>query len=133
MDKKPLILLVDDEKDFLEIFSLKLQSAGFEVKTAQSAEEALRQLKEIKPDLILMDFMMPEMDGLLAIGRIRSEFPGMNFKIVFLTNYGEPIKEGTEVDKKFAAELGAADYIRKSEDLDEVVSRIKQILAASAS
>ena len=132
MEKKaPLILLVDDEKDFLEIFATKLMAAGFEVVGAMSGEDALESLKQVKPDLILLDVQMPGLNGVDTLSKIKSDPGFKNTKVAFLTNYGEPlpVKELLENDKKFAKEIGAMDYIKKSDDLDDVVKHVKDILS----
>ncbi len=129
-EKKPLILLVDDEKDFLEIFSIKLQSAGFEVAESMSGMEAIDKIKKIKPDLTLLDFNMPEFDGIEIISRIKADPEIAETKVAFLTNYGEPLplKDLKDADKKFAEEVGAMDFLRKSDNLDETVEAVKKIL-----
>ena len=82
MRAKPLILIVDDEENFLEIFSAKLQAAGFETVTAKNEAEAVQKSKELMPDLILMDiFMPPGLTGTdIALNII---VPGDSFKIIF--------------------------------------------------
>ena len=128
--KLPSILLVDDEKDFLDIFSTKLSSSGFEIIRASSGAEALERLKEFKPDLILLDVNMPEINGTEVLSQIKSNPENANLKIVFLTSLGEPLpaKELLKNDQKFAQESGAIDYIQKSDDLDNIVKKVKEIL-----
>ncbi len=123
--------MVDDEKDFLEIFATKLMAAGFEVVGAMSGEDALESLKQVKPDLILLDVQMPGLNGVDTLSKIKSDPGFKNTKVAFLTNYGEPlpVKELLENDKKFAKEIGAMDYIKKSDDLDDVVKHVKDILS----
>ncbi len=122
--KKPLILLVDDEKYFLDIFSTKLTVSGFDVLCVESGEVALAKLKEITPDLILLDVKMPIFDGIETFEKIKSDFPQISAKVVFLTAYGEDINKPS-FDRKFAKEIGAAEYIRKSDDLDEIARKVK--------
>lgn len=131
MSDNPLILLVDDEKDFLEIFSTKLKAAGFNIAEASGGEEAISKIKEIKPSLVLLDFNMPQMDGAEVLSKIKADPEIANTKVVFLTSYGEPVPvEELELnDKKFAQEVGAMDYLRKDADLDETVAEVKKILA----
>jgi len=130
-DKQLLILLVDDEKDFIDIFGAKLTSAGFSVIGALSGEDALANIKEMKPDLILLDFNMPGLSGVDVLAKIKDDPTMANTKVAFLTNYGEPlpVKELSENDKKFAKEMGAIDYIRKTDDLDSILKSVEAALA----
>lgn len=128
MDTKPLILLVDDEKDFREIFSVKLSSAGFNVVTAVDGRDALNQLKKIKPDLVLLDMRMPEMNGAETIYEIKSDPKLKDLKVAFMTNLGEIAPDEVWSDEKFAREAGAIDYIKKSDDLDVIVEQVKRLI-----
>lgn len=131
-EQKPLILMIDDEQDFREILCTKLQRAGFDTAEASNGEEGISKIKETKPDLILLDLKMPVMNGAEAILEIKSDPATKNFKIVFLTNYGEAQKEMAGLNEKFAKEVGAFSYIRKTDDLDGIVERIKNIFRAPA-
>ncbi len=130
-EQKPLILLIDDEQEFREILSTKLQTVGFNTAEADNGEEGIRKIKEIKPDLILLDLKMPVMNGAETLLKIKSDPDLQNFKVVFLTNYGEPKKELSGIDEKFAREVGALSYIRKTNDLDGIVEEVKNIFRAS--
>lgn len=125
---KQRILIIDDNKDFLEIFSLKLTSAGFDVTTVLGGQAGIAKAKELKPDLILLDVEMPDMNGVETLQKMKEDPEISNIKVVFLTNYGEPSKEATWIDEKFARQAGAVDYIKKSEDLSNVVDEVKQVL-----
>ncbi len=129
-ERQPLILLIDDEKDFKEILSAKLKAAGFSVAEAGNGEEGVCKAKETKPDLILLDLNMPVMNGAETLLRFKSDPDLENFKIVFLTNYGEPQKEMEQVDEKFAQEAGAFDYIKKTDDIDKIIEEVKSIFYA---
>ncbi len=129
IEKTPLILLIDDNKDFLEILGDKLGAKGYPVVKAQGGEEGLRQIRKVKPNLILLDLEMPGENGFEVLMRIKKEIGGEKFRVAFLTNYGEPEEEHAAIDKKYAIDIGAVDYIKKSEDLDSVVSRVEDILA----
>lgn len=128
---KPTVLIVDDNKDFLEIFSMKLTQAGFDVSTAQSGKEGIEKAKKSRPDLVLLDVEMPEMSGVETLVKLKEDPATATLKIVFLTNYGEPSKETTWIDEKFAREAGAMDYIKKSEDLSKIVDEVKTLLEKS--
>ncbi|MBI2033787.1 MAG: response regulator [Candidatus Liptonbacteria bacterium] len=125
MNQPPLILLVDDEADFLEIFYTKLRAAGFRVETAESGEKAIEAAKKLKPDLILMDMKMPKMNGAQVMMKLKEDPETKDIKVVFLTNFGDPRTEMEEIDRKFSRDLGAMDYLRKTSDLDEVVQKIQ--------
>ncbi len=127
-DKQPLILIVDDEPDFLEIFGMKLTSAGFRVETAGDGESGIKMAKELKPDLILMDVKMPGVSGADAVLRLKSDPETKNIKVVFLSSLGDPRREIQEIDRRFAGELGADGYIKKSDDLNKTVDQIKTLL-----
>jgi len=127
MERQPviLLLLVDDEAAFREIFSTKLTAAGFKVATAADGSEGVAKAKELKPDLVLMDLHMPGMNGVEALMKLKEDATTKNAKVVFLTSYGEPRPQAQEVDTKFSAELGAVDYIRKTDDLEAIVLKVK--------
>lgn len=127
-DIKQSVLIIDDSKDFLEIFSTKLTAAGFDVATALGGAEGIEQAKKLKPDLILLDVEMPNMNGVETLAKIKGDPAIASLKVAFLTNYGEPAKEATWIDEKFAREAGAMDYIKKSEDLEVVVKEVKKLL-----
>ena len=126
---KQKILIVDDNKDFLEIFSIKLAAVGFEVITANSGKEGIVKAKEVKPDLILLDVEMPEMSGVETLYNLKQDGSTKEMKVVFLTNYGESQKETTWIDEKFAREAGAVDYIKKSEDLEKITDEVRRVIA----
>ncbi len=125
MNQPPLILLVDDEADFLEIFYAKLRQAGFRVETAENGEKGIEAAKKLKPDLILMDMKMPKMNGAQAVIKLKEDPETKDIKVVFLSNFGDPRTEMEEVDRKFSKDMGAMDYLRKTSDLDEVVQKIQ--------
>ena len=125
MNQPPLILLVDDEVDFLEIFYTKLRAAGFRVETAESGEKAIEAAKKLKPDLILMDMKMPKMNGAQAVMKLKEDPETKDIKVVFLTSFGDPRTEMEQIDRKFSIDLGAVDYLRKTSDLDKVVQKIQ--------
>ena len=122
---KKTILLADDDNDLREIFSLKISAAGFIVETASDGVEAYEKAKKIKPDLAVLDVNMPRMDGVGAFLKMREDPDLKNLKVVFLTNYGDQY-HGTGIDEKAAKDIGALDYIKKTDDLDDIASRIKK-------
>ncbi len=131
--KKPLILTIDDTAAFREIFGMKLGSIGCDVVEAASGMEALEKLKTIKPDLILCDIEMPGMNGIETLESIKGNPATKDIRVVFLTSFGESEKDMGILDKKFAREIGAIDYIRKTDDMDKIVEQIRQHLATPLS
>jgi len=128
MEIQKNILIVDDDDNFLEIFSAKLKAAGFDVKTAEGGENGVKAAKAIKPDMILMDMEMPDLNGAAVTMKLKEDPVTKDIKIVFLTNYGDPRIDAKNTDIHFSKELGAFDYLRKTDDLDSTVSRVKEIL-----
>jgi two-component system alkaline phosphatase synthesis response regulator PhoP len=127
--KNKLILLVDDDQDFLEILSTKLKDQGFNIETAKNGKEALEKLQHIKPDLIILDVMMPEMDGIDTAIELAKNFNLNEVKFIFLTNYGEdnPIFD-KETDENFAKQIGALAYIRKQQPLENIIETLNKLL-----
>ncbi|MFC0603148.1 response regulator transcription factor [Winogradskyella pulchriflava] len=123
MKKKDIkILLVDDEPDILEIVGFNLSSEGYQVITGENGIEAVEKAKKHKPHLIILDVMMPEMDGIEACERIRQE-PKLNDAIVtFLTARGEDYSQVAGFD------AGADDYITKPIKPKVLVSKVKALL-----
>jgi CheY-like chemotaxis protein len=127
MDKH-LVLLVDDDAGFREIWKLKLTSSGFDVLEASNGKEALEILKDKKPDVILLDVLMPEMDGVKTILSIKENHNLKDVKIFFVTSLDDNAPELGGYHKELASELGAVEYLRKSIDLDNLVERISNSL-----
>jgi len=124
-DNTPRILLVDDEEDILEFVSYNLQREGFKVFSARNGLEAIQMTGKIKPDLIILDVMMPEMDGIAACEEIR-RLPGCkNVIIAFLTARGE------DYSQIAGFEAGADDYITKPIRPKVLISRVKALLKRS--
>jgi len=128
MRDKPLILIVDDEANFREIFGAKLAAAGFEVVGAKNAKEALKQSSELVPDLILMDIHMPETTGTDLALQIKQEAKTKNVKIAFLTNMKEPWPAMSGDHSTVARELGMEDFMEKGSELDTLVKRVQELL-----
>ncbi len=114
MNKK--ILVVDDEKPISDIIKFNLVKEGYEVETAFDGEEALKKVYQYQPDLVLLDVMLPKLDGFQVCRRIRESF---NMPIIMLTAKEE------EVDKVLGFELGADDYITKPFGMRELIARVK--------
>lgn len=99
-----------------------MESAGYQVVTAENGEDALRLCSEEKPDLVLLDIMLPGIDGLEVCRRLKSQKETMLIPIIMITAKGE------EVDKIIGLELGADDYITKPFSVRELVARVKALL-----
>jgi len=127
MDKH-LVLLVDDDAGFREIWKLKLTSNGFDVLEASNGKEALEILKDKKPDVILLDVLMPEMDGVKTLLTIKENNNLKDVKIFFVTSLDNADPELSEYHKELASEIGAVEYLRKSIDLDNLVERVSNSL-----
>jgi CheY-like chemotaxis protein len=129
--KNKLILLADDDQDFLEILSTKLKDQGFNIETAKNGKETLEKLQHIKPDLIILDVMMPEMDGIDTAIELAKNFNLNEVKFIFLTNYGEdnwPQEISLKVDGNFAKQIGALAYIRKQQPLENIIETLNKLL-----
>ncbi len=116
---KTKILIVDDDTNIAELISLYLDKEGYETKTAETGKEAIRVNEEYKPDLILLDIMLPEADGYDVCREIRKKY---QVPIIMLTAKGEVF------DKVLGLELGADDYIVKPFDPKELIARVKAVL-----
>ena len=116
------ILLVDDEPDILEIVGYNLSSEGYDVITAENGLEAVKKAKKEKPQLIILDVMMPEMDGIEACEQIRKIPDLSNTIITFLTARGEDYSQVAGFD------AGADDYITKPIKPKVLVSKVKALL-----
>src|SRR3954447_86267 len=114
------LLVADDDPNILELLSASLRFAGFEVATAKDGGEALRVAKKFQPDLVILDVMMPGLDGFDVVRRMRSD--GQRIPVLFLT-----AKDGTD-DKVTGLTLGGDDYVTKPFSLEEVIARIRAVL-----
>ena len=113
------ILVVDDDTNICELLRLYLTKEGYQVTTANDGEEGLEKFSQVKPDMVLLDVMMPRLDGLEVCRRIRKMG---NTPVMMLTAKGETF------DKVLGLELGADDYVVKPFEAKEVMARIKAVL-----
>ena len=119
---KKLIAILDDEPDIVELVSLHLKRAGFEVKGFLKGEYFLNFLNVKHPDLILLDLMLPDADGLEICKYLKSREESASIPIIMLT------AKGSETDKVLGLELGADDYVTKPFSPRELVARVKAVL-----
>ena len=110
------ILVVDDEKPISDIMKFNLTKEGYEVHVAADGEEALQKVDEVHPDLILLDLMLPKMDGLEVARQVRKNY---DMPIIMVT------AKDSELDKVLGLELGADDYVTKPFSNRELVARVK--------
>jgi two-component system, OmpR family, alkaline phosphatase synthesis response regulator PhoP len=121
-DKERKILLVDDESDILEFLGYNLRKNGFKVYTATNGKEALEKAKKIIPELIILDIMMPEMDGIEACGHLKAMPKLKDTIIAFLTARGE------DYSQIAGFEAGADDFIQKPIRPNVFISRVKALM-----
>ncbi len=117
------ILIIEDEEILLDLLKKKLSSLGYEVYTAKDGEAGFKAIKEIVPDLILLDIIMPKMGGFEVMEKLQEEESLKTIPIIVISNSGQPV----ELNK--AKELGAKDWLIKTEfDPKEVIEKVvKQI------
>lgn len=118
------VLVVDDEPTIVELLSVSLKFQGFEVRTASGGPAALDVARTFKPDALILDVMMPDMDGFGLLRRLRAD--GIDAPALFLT-----ARDSVE-DKVTGLTMGADDYVTKPFSLEEVVARLRVILRRSA-
>jgi two-component system, OmpR family, response regulator len=114
------VLVVDDEANITELVAMALRYVGFDVATAGSGREALSAVNEFRPDLVVLDVMMPDLDGFEVCRRLRAD--GIRVPVVYLT-----ARDATE-DKVRGLTIGGDDYVTKPFSLEEVVARIRAVL-----
>jgi len=119
---QPRVLIVEDEPPLVELLSYNLEKAGFQIHIARDGEEALLAVEERKPDLILLDWMLPYVSGIEICRRIRRNPETRNVPIIILTARGE------EDDRIRGLEAGADDYVVKPFSPSELVARVHAVL-----
>ncbi len=124
-DPEARLLVVDDEPNIRELLATSLRFAGFEVHAAADGNQALRLAREVDPDLLVLDVMLPDMDGFTVTRRLREK--GQHMPVLFLT-----ARDDT-ADKVQGLTVGGDDYVTKPFSLEEVVARIRAILRRTAS
>ncbi len=113
---KAKVLLVDDEEQFLDVFSKRLQGRGLKVDIAVSGDEAIKRVKDKQFDTIVLDLVMPGIDGIETLKRLREENPDL--QIIILTGHGT-VEKGVEAMKE-----GAVDFLEKPVDLKKLLEKI---------
>jgi DNA-binding response OmpR family regulator len=118
---KNTVLLTDDDPMIIRMYQRKLEHDGFKVNLAFNGEECLEAVKKEKPDIILLDVMMPKMNGIEALKKLKADADAKNIPVIILTNLGDRPEDVAK-----AKELGAAEYIVKANiQLNDLVEKIK--------
>jgi len=117
------IMVVDDEESLQELVKAVLEQEGYDVVTAGDGKECLKKLENVKPDLILLDMMMPGMSGREVCERMRKNPVTKGLKVAFLT-----VAKFSETGKDVLKKMNVADYITKPFDNDDLVRRVKKIV-----
>ncbi|MFI8985157.1 response regulator transcription factor [Streptomyces antimycoticus] len=117
------VLVVDDESALADLLSMALRYEGWEVRTAGDGGEAIRITRELRPDAVVLDVMLPDMDGITVLGRLRRELPDV--PVLFLT-----ARDAVE-DRIAGLTAGGDDYVTKPFSLEEVVARLRGLLRRS--
>jgi len=125
------ILMVDDDADFVEATKLILEHKAYEVIVAYDGIEGLKRVKTEPPDLIILDVMMPEMDGYEVCTKLKEDPKYCNIPILLLTAVGQAIQT-TEYTKEMGMRTEADDYVDKPVEPSELVSRVESLLKTSA-
>lgn len=116
------ILVIDDEHDLVETLTFRLEAAGYEVVSAFDGQEGLKKVKEEKPDLILLDVMMPKMDGYQVCRMLKFDQKFKDIPIIMLTARGQL------QDKNIGKDVGANEYVTKPFESADLLERIKKLL-----
>ena len=123
MSDKNKILLVEDDQDLQEMYETKFTMEGYEVIKAENGADALNIVSATKPQIILLDIVMPEVDGFQVLKDLKADPATQNIPVILLTNLGQ------EGDIKRGMELGAVDYLIKANFTpNEVVAKVKKVL-----
>lgn len=123
MTDTPLVLICDDDNLVTELVQFRLEAKGYEVVTAEDGEEALRKAGETNPSMIVLDAMMPKMDGFNVLSKLKASDAMKDIPVIMLT------ARKSEKDIVSALEKGAEDYMVKPFIPDELIARISRILA----
>ena len=115
------ILLVDDEEEFTSVLSQRMEARGLKVDTARSGPEALKKVKKKSFDAIILDMLMPDMDGIETLKHMLEENP--NLQVILLTGHAT-LQKGIE-----AVKLGAMDFLEKPADIQKLMEKIKEASA----
>jgi DNA-binding response OmpR family regulator len=122
MSKPPSVLIVDDEPNIVLSLQFLMKKTGFEVRTAKDGEEAMAEISRAAPDLVLLDVMMPKIDGFSICKQIRANPDWKDMRIIMLT------ARGRDVEREKGLALGADDYITKPFSTKDAIARVEAVL-----
>lgn len=121
------VLVVDDERDIVDLLTFNLEKEGFAVTQSFDGESALKAIRTDRPDLVILDLMLPGLSGLDVCRQVRRDRETENLPIIMLTAKGEPL------DKVIGLEIGADDYLAKPFNIRELTARLRAVLRRTAS
>ncbi len=122
-DAKKKVLLVEDDKMILDMYTLKFTQEGYEVTQAENGKDGLELAKKINPDIVLLDIILPQMDGFTVLKNLKADPKMKDIPVVLLTNLGQ------DGDVKKGIELGAVDYLIKANFTpSQVVDKVKSVI-----
>ncbi len=122
-DAKKKVLLVEDDKMILDMYTLKFTQEGYEVTQAENGKDGLEAAKKMVPDIVLLDIILPQMDGFTVLKSLKADPKLKDIPVVLLTNLGQ------DGDVKKGIELGAVDYLIKANFTpSQVVDKVKSVL-----
>jgi DNA-binding response OmpR family regulator len=117
------VLVVDDDRVIQQLLEVNLELEGFEVATASDGEQALKRVKEFKPDLVILDIMMPRLDGTEVARRLRDDKATAALPVIFLS------AKAQDIDVRRGYDLGVAAYLTKPFDPLELIDTVERVLA----
>lgn len=121
--EKSKILIVEDDQFLVKIYQTKLESEGFDIELALDGEEGIEKAAKFMPELILLDLILPKMNGFEVLKKLKTDEKTKNIPVIVLSNLGQ------ESDVKQGMELGAVDYLIKSDhSINEIIDKIKSKL-----
>jgi len=119
------ILLIEDEEILINLLQKKLANEGYDISVARNGQEGLESIKEIRPDLILLDIIMPKMGGFEVLEEMQKDQELKNIPVIIISNSGQPV----EIDR--AQKLGVKDWLIKTDfDPQEVIDKVKKQFSA---
>src|SRR2546430_8082692 len=124
--KRPLVLVVEDDPALGDVIVTALKEDGLDAKLAQDGDEAMRDVDDLSPSVMVLDLMMPKRDGFSVLRELRADGRISNLPVIVVTAiFGMS-------ERLYATELGAADYVTKPFELDDLISRVRALLSPTA-
>jgi len=124
--KRPLILVVEDDPTLGDVMLTALKDEGLDAKLAHDGDEAMRDVDDLAPSLMVLDLMMPKRDGFSVLRELRADGRISNLPVIVVTAiFGMS-------ERLYATELGAADYVTKPFELDDLITRVRALLSPTA-